>query len=292
MPYLRWRRTTGAEVPGGSSVLTGKEVLLSGDAYETPPGHFFVQRRFGVLLRRYREHRGMPITAPVGQPLPVTAIGEEEAGAGPWVLRTPGRRMKWRLFFEDEDGNNSEELHVSRLGMVRSLGLEGLEAGASAEFEFTAAIDPRVKVSVLTPWNSEAGLRPFLQELAEDVREEGESDHESFAALTEHWREYLPLEEPPGWGFELEREEFDLDEGESISFGIRVNTPTAGAAAFSIQLSAEVDGELLTVASDPLVVRMPEDGSQQAELFGGDNLSGDDAAEDEIERSANLATAG
>jgi hypothetical protein len=36
------------------------------------------------------------------------------------------------------------------------------------------------------------------------------------------------------------------------------------------------------VASDPLVVRTPEDGSHPVELLGDDNLSGGDSEEDEL----------
>ena len=284
MPYLNWNNSNRAVLPGGS-VQIGKEVLLSGEGYDTPPSKFVIQRRFGLLLRRYREKKGLPITAQVGNPLSISpGGGDGKVEAGPWVLRTPGRRLKWRLFFEDEDGNNSDELHVSRLGELRSLGLNVSGFGLEADFDFTAAIDPHVELSVLTPWGAhDTNLRPFLHELADDVRSEQEGSAESLASLSEFLGEFLPDAPPPGWSFEVTPDTFELDQGETASFSIQVETPSPGATAFALQMTAEIEGELAMVASDPLVIRMPEDGSRPVELLGDDNLSGDDSEEDEPE---------
>jgi hypothetical protein len=290
MAYLRWRKDNGAELSGG--VQSGKDVLLSGDGYDSLPKEFSIQRRFGALLRQYRERKGLPITAAVGQPLRIKPGAEKgEAMAGPWALRTPGRRLKWRLFFEDGSGNSSEELHVSRLGELRSLKLGVLETGFKIDFRFIAAIDPLVQLTVLMPWGEGKGdLHPFLRELADDVRGEGEGSDASLASLSEYLSEYLPAEQPPGWRLKANRTEFDLDEGEAAHFSIQIEAPTPGAAAFVLQMTAKVDGELLMVASDPLVVRVPEDGSQQAELLGDDDLSGGGSELDEPKQVKEPAT--
>jgi hypothetical protein len=276
-PYLNWQDDVRAVIPGGS-VRNGKRVFLSGERYETLPDEFTVQRRFGLLLRQYREKKDLPITAQVGNPLPIRPAGNGEGEAGPWVLRTPGRRLKWRLFFEDGKGNNSEEIHVSRLGRFRSLGLTASEGGLVVDGDLTAAIDPHIELSILTPWGAEeADLQPFLRELADDVRSPEESNTESLASLTQFLGEFLPDAPLPGWRFEVEPETLDLDEGESASFRIRVETPSPGATVFAVQMAAKIEGESVMVASDPLVVRAPEDGSHPVELLGDDNLSGDDS---------------
>jgi hypothetical protein len=282
LPYLNWKDGDHAVIPGGS-VHIGKRVLLSGERYETLPSEFTVQRRFGLLLRQYREKRGLPITAQVGNPLPIRPVSEGEGEAGPLVLLTPGRRVKWRLFFEDGKGNSSGEIHISRLGTFRSLGLGASEGELVIDGDFTAAIDPHIELSVLTPWDTNgANLHPFLRELADDVCAPEESSAESIASLSEFLGEYLPGTPPPGWRFEVEPDTFDLEEGESVSFRIRVEAPSPGATAFALQMKAEISGEPTMVASDPLVVRTPEDGSHPVELLGDDNLSGGDSEEDEL----------
>jgi|GEM_PF-5775340 len=274
MPYLNWKNSKGAVLQGGS-IRAGTEVFLSGENYDALPAEFVVRRRFGALMRKHREKKDLPITEQVGNPLPITPGGEGRGEAGPLVLRTPGRRVKWRMFFEDAERNNSEELHVSRLGSVRSLGVGVSEAELKADFDLTLAVDPHVELSLLTPWDSgEANLLPFLRELADDVCATDENTDESFASLHEFLAEFLPDAPPPGWSFEIEPDEFDLGEGESDSFSIRVEAPSPGAAAFAVQMTAEIDGELAMAASDLLVVRMPEDG-RTVELLGDDDLSGD-----------------
>jgi hypothetical protein len=290
-PHLHWlKETNESELSGG--VQSGKDVLLSGDGYDAIPSEFAIQRRFGRLLRKYREKRNLPITAPVGQPLRIRTGDEDgQVKAGPLTLRTPGRRLKWRLFFEDGNGNNSEELHVSRLGELQSLGLTILGTGLRIDFRTTAAVDPLVHLSVLTPWaTGEDDMRPYLVEMASDVREEGEDAEETAASLTEYLGDYLPTEQPPHWQFEFDQTEFELDEGESAHFSLHVDTPTPGAALFAVQMTAEIEGKKAMVASDPLVARMPEGGSQGAELLGDDNLSGDDSEEEESEQAREVAT--
>jgi hypothetical protein len=282
VPYLNWKDSDGFTFPGGA-VRSGKQVLLCGSGYETLPPAFAVQRRFGGLLRRYRQRRGLPITAAVGPQLPTEAGAAGEARVR-LRLPTPGRRLQWRLFFEDGNGNSSDDLHVSRFGEFESLGGDAFGFGLEIPLGIRVAVDPDITISVLTPWDQgKSDFRSYLAELATDVRAEGEDDAQSLAALSEYFQDSLPDTPPRDWRFELETEELHLDEGEAATVLLRVETPTAGETAFAVQMSAEVDGEEAIVATEPFVVRMPEDGSEPAELLGGGGEGGGDSQLDQPE---------
>lgn len=279
MAVLDWCNSKGAVLPGGS-VRTGKEVLLSGRGYSTQPDDFTVYRRFGLLLRRFRERKGKPATCAVGNPLVARAVNSEDAQAGPWVLRSPGRRLKWRVFFEDDQLGRSEELHVSRLGAIGpSTGVAIGPFVFGINTQITAAVDPVVQLSVMTPWGGdEDDFSQYINELAEDATEDGEDSEETLGALREYLERYLPSDPPEGWEFVIEQDEFELEEGESTSIQILVQAPTAGATAFAVQMTGEVEGERVTVASDPMVIHVPEDWRHATLLFGGDSDAGGGSA--------------
>jgi len=263
LPTLRWRKSNGAIIPGGS-IKPGKEMILSGGGYHVLPRTFTVQRRYGALLRRIREHRGQPAASPVD--LPLDAIPQEVNAAisEPWVLPTPGRRLKWRLFFEDDRLGRSGEIHLSRWGSFGpSIGVPTGPVELGVQADFTASVDPVARFRVLTPWQEE-GV-PFRDLLGELV-EEGDT------ALDDLLEPYLPSAPPEGWKIGVSQDEFSIAEGESVNVSAQIHAPTAGGIAFALEMAAEVEGEIMIACSDPMVVEVPEDGDQPALLFsdGGD----------------------
>jgi hypothetical protein len=275
MAILHWRDTGGAILPGGS-FKTGKRVVLSGEGYTEQPSTFTVYRRFGPLLRRFREWKGKPSISAVGQPVTAEEAGANGAQGGPWVLRTPGYRLKWHVFFEDDLLNRSAELDISRLGTFGpSIGAAVDPVTFRIEVPITAAIDPLVTISIRTPWGeSKDDFDQYIGELAEDAADTGDDIEATFGALREYLGRYLPSEAPEGWEFAMERNEFELEEGESAIVQITVHAPTPGATAFAIQMTAMIDGEEMIVASDPMVVQVPEDWRYASLLFGGDDDAG------------------
>jgi hypothetical protein len=261
MAVLHWRDTAGAILPGGS-FKTGKRVVLSGEGYTEQPRTFIVYRRFGPLLRRFREWRGKPSISAVDQPVTAEETSTDRAQGGPWALRTPGYRLRWHLFFEDDLLNRSGELDISRLGTLGpSVGAALDPVTFQVEVPITAAIDPLVTISVMTPWGEgQDDFDQYLAELAEAAADAGDDTDETIGALRKYLGHYLPSDAPEGWEFDLERDEFELEEGESATVRITVQAPTPGA--FAVQMTATVDGEELIVASDPMVVQVPEDWRQ------------------------------
>jgi hypothetical protein len=281
--HLYWSKLNGSVLPEGS-VRSGKDVLLRGRGYASAPENFAAQRRFGALLRRFRQQRGKPPIASVGPPLQVGTKDADEVQAGPLTLPTPGHRVKWRIFFEDEMGNSSKELHLSRLGTVKpAAGLPAEMGGAGIEFDFVAAIDPVVRVSVITPWGTDdEDFREYARELAGEAIDDDEDVDEATDWLLAALSRFLPPEPPPGWEMVPEQREFVIDEGESARIGLSIAAPTVGTVVFALQLAAEVDGERLTTTSEPLAIHVPEDGSQGSLLFGdGDAPGGDSSLEPE-----------
>ncbi|HSS33559.1 MAG TPA: hypothetical protein VLL27_09795 [Solirubrobacterales bacterium] len=268
MAFVHWRKLdTGAVLMGGS-VKTGKDVLLTGEAYADPPSTFTVKRRYGALIRLYRQSRGEGPTTAL-ETLVAVPSGTDRAQAGPVALRTPGRRLKWRMFFEDDLGNASNELNVSRLGNFAGTVGVAVEPGrAQVETTFTAVVDPEVKMSLLSPWSGEE-FDEFVDELVEDAATDGDSPG-AYEGLREFIAPLMPAEAPTGWRVTLRQERLMVDEGESIRVQADFQLPTPGVMIFALQMTAEVDGELITSSSDPLAIHVPEDGGQAAILFGDD----------------------
>jgi hypothetical protein len=265
MAFVHWRKLDTNAVLMGGSVGTGKDVLLTGEAYADLPSTFTVKRRYGALIRLYRQSRGEGPTTAL-ETLVAVPDGRDRAQAGPVALLTPGRRLKWRMFFEDDLGNTSNELHVSRMGNFNgTVGVAAEPGRAQVETTFTAVVDPRIKVSLLSPWSGEE-FDEFVHELAEDAAGTYEDLREFIAPL-------VPAEAPAGWRVTLRQERLSVDDGESIRVQADFHLPTPGAMIFALQMTAEVDGELIFSASDPLAVFAPEDGGQAAILFGNDSGS-------------------
>jgi hypothetical protein len=286
MGSLEWLNKNGAVLPGGTSVRTGKEIWLRGTDYEALPASFTVYRRFGVMLRYYRRYKGKPEVRRVGQPLTVHATDSKTAYAGPWVLPTPGRRLKWRLFFVDGTRRQSEELHDSRLG--RFTPAVGVSEGVSlvVEADFIAAIDPEVQFSVITPWGTgEDDFQQYVYELAADLTDEGEE----FPQVLESVSAYFdPQYAPEGWSFEVQQSEFELAEGERARVRVRVDAPTTGGVTFALQMKATIDDEAVAVVSEPMVAYKEEGGTQASLVFGGDDEDGG-ALEDEPTSAEDVA---
>ena len=248
---------------------------MRGTDYESLPLSFTVYRRFGVLLRYFRQLREKPAVRRVGQPQIARATDSTTAYAGSWVLPTPGRRIKWRLFFVDGTWRQSEELHDSRLGrFTPSVGIsEG--ATVNVEGDFIAAIDPVVQLSVITPWGEgEDDFREYVHELAADVADEAEELPEVLEMLLAFFGSWMPTDAPEGWSFEVEQPEFELAESERVRIRVQVEAPTAGTTVFALQMKAIVDDEPVAVVSDPMVIYKPEDGTQADLVFGGDDEDG------------------
>jgi hypothetical protein len=281
MPHLRWKDggpgSEAAELMGGICVKSGKRLWLWADGYSRPPDEFLIFHRLGFVMREYCRRKGRLPFVQLGQAQEVASQDDGRVSAGP-VRLTPGRRVKWRVFFADNAGNASEVLHVSRLGTFGLPEVTILGNGLRLPWVFTAAVDPEVEVSVVTPWHGEEWTS-YLRDLVSDVVGEDEGEDEALAFLAEGPLEgYLPQEPPDGWEFALEGERFELGEGERAEFSLTVRMPTVGAAAFALQASGEVEGEKVQIVSDPLIARMPDDGSETAELLGGDE--GDGGSED------------
>lgn len=274
MAYLEWLNRNGAVLSGNSAVQTGKEVWLRGRECSALPSHFTVYRRFGFLLSAYLRRKGRRTVRQVGQPQTVVATDMATAFAGPWVLPTPGRRIKWRLFFVDDALNASEELHDTRLGTFSAkAGAAAEGVGLDVEGDFKAAIDPVLRLSVLTPWQDD-GFEDYLFELAADVANEDELVPESFASLSEFLSPLRSNEPPDGWSFYVEETEFELEEGERAPLRVRFEMPTPGTVVFALQMSAVLEDGEVSVASEPMVAHMPEEGSQGAVLLGGGDAGG------------------
>lgn len=274
MPNLRWRDAgAGSEKPevvGGTCVKHGKNLWLCGDDYAEDPTWFSAYHRLGFVLRRYCERKQRPTIIPVGKPqrvLPRDANGE--FSAGPLKLPTPGRRLKWRIFFMDGAGHESDELHVSRIGSFEPPQATVLGTGVNLPIVFTVAVDPEVELSVLTPWETE-GWSSYLRELAGHVRDEGERVDDAVASLSAYLGAFLPEESPTDWSFDFDEDRFSLAAGESAHCTLSLEMPTPGGTVFAVRATGEVDGEMAQAVSDPLIARMPDDGSETAELFGGD----------------------
>lgn len=272
MPYLHWRESNGAILPAGS-VRHGKDLLLTGEGYSQQPSTFTVYRRFGPMLRRFRERQGESSIAPVGNSVMAEPYGASNARAGPWRLPVPARRLGWRLFFVDDQLGQSGELNDTRLVTLSAAVAAPIEQfKISIGIKVTAAIDPGVQISLLTPWGDGGeNFDQYVEELADDC--EAAPD-----ALREYLEPYLPFEPPEGWEFAVGQSEFTLDEGESVDAEILLSAPTSGATTFAIEASSVIDDEKVTVVSDPMVIEVPEDWRYASLLFGRDHDAGGGSA--------------
>lgn len=257
MATLRWLKRNHATLPP-TVVRAGKEVILNGTGYTVPPNSFQVYRTFSKPIRRFREARGKSPISEVDS-ISTHSNGTGSAQSNPWTLPPPPRRLKWNLVFEDSRLNRSPGLAVSRLGLIRPKGGLGVEgATVSLGLEITAAIDPLISLSVLTPWAPrEEGLHALLHELAVDAAD-GEEDADS-DALREYLGGYLPADPPKGWEFAISPDELELEEKKRARVSLTLYAPSAGAAAFAVEMAATVDGERLAVVSDLIAIEVPED---------------------------------
>jgi hypothetical protein len=257
---------------GGICVKAEKPLWLWADGYATPPEEFVLYHRLGFVMRAFQQHRKRATVVRLEPPQEVASHDDGRLSAGP-VRLTPGRRMKWRVFFADDAGNTSQELHVSRFGTFGLPKVNVLGNGLEIPGMFTTAVDPEVELSVLTPWHGDEWTS-YLGELVSDVVGKEETG-DAIAFLGARTLEgYLPGEPPDGWEFTLDQRRFELGEGESEKFALTVDMPSTGATAFALRASGEIDGEELQAFSDPLIARMPDDGNETAELLGGDEGDG------------------
>jgi hypothetical protein len=283
MAELRWRKRNGAILPGGS-VKPGKEVVLGSDAFIAKPDRFTIYRELSALMRRVREEKGK---SPFIQ---IDSLRASESGGGPdsarseaWTLPTPGRRIKWRLRFDDDQLHRSPVLHVSRLGTI-SAGLApkakaGIPHGPSAEVsvveiraEIVASVDPVVDLFVMTPWGQkDEDLYGILDEFAADSTEEGEDPGGTREALTAYLGPHLPDEPPKGWEFTLPTSEVKLAEGERAEVVVQLRAPTPGSTAFAIQMRTVDQAEPDASVSDVFIVEVPSDPANASLLFASDD---------------------
>jgi hypothetical protein len=280
MPDLRWRKLSGAILPGGS-VKPGKDVVLGSDAFVDPPDHFTIYRKLSALMTRIREEKGKSPLIEIDR-LPAEVVKPSKARSEPWTLRTPGHRLKWRLLFSDDQLHHSPVLHVSRVGTVRpSAGLAAtlphvpvVGPTLEMEMEIVASIDPLIDLSVMTPWGQGgADMREFLFELAADSTETGDDPGATAELLTSYLQPHL--QRPDGWEFSLSRPQLNLGEGERAEFVVRLYAPTPGSAAFAIRMTAVDQPGPNESTSDLLIVEVPDNAGNAALLFADDDNGGE-----------------
>jgi hypothetical protein len=269
MATLGWRDEDNA-ILSSAAVLAGKKVTLTGDGYAELPGAFDVYRTFGSVARRVRQKRGKPELAPV-QSLTPNQEPPSAARSDRWRIPPPPHRLKWRLLFEDDRLNRSPILPVSRLGSIDNAGGGFAGASLSLGFKVITAIDPRLRLSLVTPWGEgDESLHGHLRELEEDEAEEPE---EANGAMLEYMERFLPSEPPAGWEFSVTPDALELDEGGSAHVTVEIQFPTPGVTAFALQMAVEGEEELAAV-SDVLAVEVPEDLQHASLLFADDDQGG------------------
>lgn len=278
MPELRWiypepENPSVREVTRGSRVKVGKPLWMWGDGYADPPKQFRAFHRFGFVMRAYCDHKERPSIAPAAKP---HSVRPHENG---WVStmalgRTPGRRISWILYFEDDAGNVSDDIRVSSLVEFQPPEAQAAGFGLSFPIRFVTVIDPVIELSVLAPWNREE-WRPYMDELIAPAVAGGEAREEVLSVLEGEMLEgYLPEEQPEGWEFVFDETRFELGDGEEAETTLNVSMPSVGATALVVQARAVIEGEELLSVSDLILLRKPEDGSATAELLGGDEGDG------------------
>jgi hypothetical protein len=274
MTELRWRKRSGAILPGGS-VKPGKEVVLGSDDFLTKPEFFTIYREPSALVRRIREEKGKSPLIQIDR-LHADEPAERPASARsqPWQLPTPGRRLKWRMIFDDDQLHRSPTLHVSRLGTITpslapKVGIPHVgEVGVfEIGVEVVASVDPTVELTILTPWDKRNGdLRELLYDVAADGVGEGEDFPEITDVMLNYLKPHLPDEPPPGWEFSLSTSQLELAEGERRWIAMRLRAPTAGSAALAIQMRALDTPDLETV-SDVFIIEVPAGSANPSFLF-------------------------
>lgn len=290
-PVLRWR--AGARrgpILSGGSVKAGKDVVLTAERgyLETgPPQTFTIHRSFGAVIRKFRQSRGKSPTVVLDR-LAAHSDGSEPYWTDLWRLRTPDHRLKWRLSFEDNYQNWSSTIAVSRIGTVSPNigptlpvpGAPGVGVTIAIEVETIVSVDPVLDVAVLTPWGTgDNDLRAYLEDVAADAADEGEDVGTVAADLREYLGEYLPIDPPRGWEIRLSNDRLELDEGQSALVRVELDAPTPGATALAVQMIVEgVEGDTTdpepsgwrTIASDPILVRVPPDPADVPTIEGLD----------------------
>lgn len=299
MPELRWRKRNGAILPAGSW-KPGKEIVLGSDEFMVSPGHFTIYRRPGAVMRRFRERQGKPALIAVDKLKAYDdADGSMRARSEPWTLPTPGRRIKWRLTFEDDQLHPSPLIHVSRLGtMSPTIGagvpiphVPGAEATLGIGIEIVASVDPVVEFSVLTPWGEgDEDLRGFLYDLAADSTNEGEDPEATARDLFAYLAPHLPTEQPDGWEFAMRTPRLELPEGERVATLVELRAPTRASTAFAVQMRTPDEPDDLVSVSDLLVIEVPDDPAQASLLFGDDDGRGELRIKDEFAEPASWIT--
>ena len=252
-------------LPTGA-VKAGKVVVLTVENPQWPLGrNVTIYRTPGEIGRRFRVRRGKSPLIELDQ-LAIRANGAEPLRSDPWTLPTPGRRLKWRVLFEDEYLHQSAILHVSRLGMIKPNlgpniaipGVPGVQAAFAIEFELQSAIDPVVELSVMTPWgNDDEDLRPYLYELAEDACDKNENPEIAADELRAYLGPHLPADPHAGWEFRVSEPRLELQAGERKTVSVELHAGARGSTAFAVQMVAADNPELAT-ASDLLIIDVPD----------------------------------
>ncbi|MGH2721817.1 MAG: hypothetical protein ACRDJO_09465, partial [Actinomycetota bacterium] len=251
-PRLHWVTTSGS-VLDGSALVPGKDVLLREQFGPAgPPTALRVEEVYDAIFDwLLRQH---------GTTRPILSLGVTEPDNGvvhsadPWQLPVPTNVRGQSTFrFLDDRGARSGTITSSRLAELSfkvtgrakpaKAGAFAVDGDASVEGTLRFAVDPRVRVVLMTPWGrGEADLRAYLRDYVGAAAVDGGE-----------LQEYLPASQPRDWRFDVPGGPLtgDVDRPASFRLGIHVGGP--GTALLALKV-VDLDNVGNAVVSELFVV--------------------------------------
>lgn len=266
-------RLTWKSMPNGLLLLndtvvkSGKTVRLNAGPYKNYGSRYFKLWKMPMpIIRAIRRRHGHTDlhhhdTLPTKRPSRKSAHRISET----FALPAPGVRMRNTFVFSDDNGDRSGKLTVSSFAKISAklpLGIYlkvpgGIKLGAEL-FAFKAnietAIDPRIRIDVLTSWNG--GLSDYLTEIYDEtlVNLGEEKGAPLVRELQQALHLYLPASAPEGWEFTAPGEPISVEAGEPKDVEIDFTAETPGIYALALRASS-LDDPAVQSVSDVMFIR-------------------------------------
>jgi hypothetical protein len=269
----------------------GTALTLIADA-ATPaagPSRFEIRRYRGVVMRTIEDILGRRL----GEPPPtIRAVHYEQLrfiGGENWVATAPPGFNQARYVFRDDHACSSSWVSVSNQGFTaelvtdrgstaagialpssesvlgklvgESVAIRAGQQGEKQTLRLSTTRDPRLRLEVLTDWDRhEAGLVDTLTEAFQNAWDDGMNwrsgcvEPPTEANLRSALRDVLGrTSRPEGWAINLDRNQIDMDGGDTADVGVAIEAPMPGRGVFAIR-AADVESPRQSVVTEPVEI--------------------------------------
>jgi hypothetical protein len=256
-PILRWWNEKRQDFVS-DNVVAGTSLRMQETAYSVRPTRFVVSTRYEGFLRQLFQRHG--IQEPVGTPFGVPPGDDPAWSDGAYEAPMPHRRHgQMELIFHDDARHPSAPMHSVHWARVyprdtaTETSFELMPHGLPKifvrrekkenrlPFEGYAPRDPKVSITVLTPWDDgDRSLRDYLHDYLGQIEKGvnwsgGKSLEDTFE---EEYGAWFPSDRPSGWEIYPDRQELMIEPDTATPIDLIVHAPSGSSAILALELKS------------------------------------------------------